>query len=114
MDERENIPCPKCGGGPSIEGEDPNGIRCWACASCGAVVLDGAQAEWRDGTYLAKTVRLFVEGDQIGAMIGKDLVQGVTGFGPSVHEALRDLADQLVENGIWIEVADPDNPLTSN
>jgi hypothetical protein len=114
MDEHESIPCPKCGGGRSIEGEDPNGIRCWTCTSCGAVVLDGARAEWHDGTYLAKTVRLFVEGDQIGAMIGKDLVQGVTGFGPSVHEALRDLADQLVENGIWIEVADPDNPLTSN
>lgn len=39
-------------------------------------------------------------------MIGPDLVQGVGGFGSSVHEALKDLADQLVKNGIWIEVAE--------
>lgn len=85
-----------------------------ACPSYGSVVLDGAQAEWRDGTDLANAVRLFVEGDQIGALIGKDPVQGIAGFGPFVQEALRDLADQLVKNCIWIEVADPDNPLTSN
>lgn len=29
-----------------------------------------------------------------------DLAQGVTGFSPSVLEALRDLADQLVKNGV--------------
>ena len=36
-----------------------------------------------------------MDGNQICAMIGPDLVQGIGGFGPSVHEALRDLADQL-------------------
>ncbi len=44
-------------------------------------------------------------------MIGKDPVRGMAGYGDSVHDALRDLADRLVENGVWIEVADPDNPL---
>ena len=33
-------------------------------------------------------------------------VEGVSGFGGSVHEALRDLADNLVREGIWIEVTD--------
>lgn len=75
------------------------------------VVLDGAQAEWRAGTYLANTVRLFVDGNQVGAMIGKDPVQGMAGYGDSVHAALRDLADQLVAQGVWIAVADPENPL---
>ena len=74
-------------------------------------MLDGAQAEWRDGTYLANSVQLFVDGNQVGALIGKDPVQGMAGYGDSVHAALRDLADRLVENGVWIEVADPDNPL---
>lgn len=108
--ERNDLKCLKCGS-PSIEGENPDGIRCWTCSSCGAVVLDGAGAEWRDGTYLANTVQLFVEGNSIGAVIGKDPVQGMAGYGDSVHGALRDLADRLVASGVWIEVADPDNPL---
>ena len=43
-------------------------------------------------------------------MIGEDPVQGVAGYGASVHEAVRDLADQLVKCGIWIEVTDPNHP----
>jgi len=35
-------------------------------------------------------------------MIGKDLVQGVAGYGPSVHEALKDLADELVRWEVWV------------
>jgi hypothetical protein len=37
-------------------------------------------------------------------MIGEDPVKGVAGYGASVPEALRDLADELVSNGVWIEV----------
>ena len=91
--------------------ENADGIRSWTCTGCGGIVLDGRQAEWRDGTRLADTVRLFVDGNKIGALIGRDLVQGVAGFGYSVHEALHDLANQLVKHGVWIEVADPENPL---
>ena len=36
----------------------------------------------------------------ICAMMGKDLVQGIGGFGLTVHDALRDLADEPVKNGI--------------
>lgn len=108
--EREDLSCPNCGA-PSIEGETPDGIRCWTCISCGPAVLDGAAAEWKAGTYLANSVQLFVDGNQIGALIGQDLVQGIAGFGISVPAALRDLADRLIENGIRIEVADPVNPL---
>ena len=37
---------------------------------------------------------------------GPDLVEGVSGWGNSVHEALRDLADNLVREAVWIEVTD--------
>jgi hypothetical protein len=43
-------------------------------------------------------------------MIGPDPVQGIAGFGASVQDALRDLADQLVKCAVWIEVTDPDHP----
>jgi hypothetical protein len=43
-------------------------------------------------------------------MIGKDPVPGIAGYGASVHEALRDLADMLVRSGVWIEVTNPDHP----
>ena len=108
-----DLPCPTCGA-QSLEGQTPDGIRCWTCTACAQVVLDGASAEWRDGTYLANTVRLFVEGNQVGALIGKDLVQGVAGFGSSVPEALRDLAERLLTDHISIAIADPDNPLSGS
>ena len=44
------------------------------------------------------------DGNQICALVGPDLVAGVAGFGDSVHDALRDLADNLVREGVWIEV----------
>jgi hypothetical protein len=49
-------------------------------------------------------IRLSWDGNQICALVGPDLVQGVAGFGDSVHDALRELADNLVREGVWIEV----------
>lgn len=43
-------------------------------------------------------------------MIGPDPVAGISGYGTSVYDALRDLADQLVKFGVWIEVTDPNHP----
>ena len=49
-------------------------------------------------------IRLSWDGNQICALVGPDLVQGVAGFGDGVHDALRGLADNLVREGVWIEV----------
>ena len=49
-------------------------------------------------------IHLSWDGNQICALIGPDLVAGVAGFGDSVHGALRELADNLVHEGVWIEV----------
>ena len=35
------------------------------------------------------------EGDKIKAMFGPDLQQGLGGFGDTIPQALRDLADQI-------------------
>jgi hypothetical protein len=35
-------------------------------------------------------------------MVGPNLVEGVPGFGDAVHDALRELADNLVKEGVWI------------
>jgi hypothetical protein len=40
----------------------------------------------------ANKIQLFQDGNQIGALAGPNLVEGIAGFGDSVHEALRDLA----------------------
>jgi hypothetical protein len=42
-----------------------------------------------------RRVFIFREGNMIGAMIGPDLVIGVGGFGVTIRDALRDLADQF-------------------
>ena len=39
-------------------------------------------------------------------MVGPDLMMGVSGFGDSVHEALAELAANLVKEAVWIEVTD--------
>ena len=49
-------------------------------------------------------IRLSWDGNQICALVGPDLVAGVAGFGNSVHDALRELADNLVREGVRIEV----------
>lgn len=60
--------------------------------------------------FPSNQVNLFTDGREICAMIGPDPVAGIAGYGPSVHEALRDLADQLVRFGIWVEVTDERHP----
>lgn len=57
------------------------------------------------GPNQAHSVQLVQDGNQICALIGKNLVEGVAGFGATVPEALRDLADQIVLLGTWIDVA---------
>jgi hypothetical protein len=61
-------------------------------------------------TYRSSTVNLFTDGKEICAMIGPDPAEGISGYGPSVHEALRDRADILAKSGVWIEVTDPNHP----
>ena len=58
--------------------------------------------------YQSNTVNLCTDGTEICAMIGPDPVQGICGYGASVHDALRDLADNLLKCGVWIEVTDPE------
>jgi hypothetical protein len=43
-------------------------------------------------------------------MIGPDPVQGISRYGASVHDALRNLVDNLVMSGVWIAVTDPSHP----
>jgi hypothetical protein len=63
--------------------------------------------------YQCNEVRLSTDGKEICAMIGPDPVQGIARYGSSVHDARRDLADQLVWCGVWIEVTDPNHPFNS-
>lgn len=61
----------------------------------------------RHGRVLsANHIHLCWDGNKVCALVGEDLVLGVSGFGNSVHEALRDLADNLVKEGVWVEVTD--------
>lgn len=59
---------------------------------------------FRGAILKADTVRLLRDGSHICALVGIDLVQGIGGFGLTVPDALRDLADELVENGIWVQI----------
>ena len=54
----------------------------------------------------ANDVCLSWDGNQICALVGPDLVVGVSGFGDTVHDALRDLADNLIREGVWVEIED--------
>ena len=40
----------------------------------------------------------------MSALVGEDLVVGVSGFGDSAHDALRELAENLIREGVWIEI----------
>jgi hypothetical protein len=101
--------CVECGS--KLVGQDrPDGIPAWTCVSCGREYLDGPAAALNNAVFQSNQVRLSTDGKEICAMIGLDPVQGVAGYGPSVHEALRDLADQLVTFGVWIEVTDRNHP----
>ena len=57
-------------------------------------------------TLPAGTVELCWDGNLISALVGSDLVIGVSGFGDTAHDALRDLADHLIEEAVWVEVPD--------
>jgi hypothetical protein len=52
----------------------------------------------------ADEVALSLDGNQVCALVGPDLVRGVSGFGAAVHDALRELADHLVGEAVWIDV----------
>jgi hypothetical protein len=49
----------------------------------------------------AKEVELCWDGNLISALVGPDLVEGVSGFADSAHGAVRDLADHLIEEAVW-------------
>jgi hypothetical protein len=57
-------------------------------------------------TLSVNEVDLCWDGNQMCALAGPDLVMGVSGFGDSVIDALRELADNLVREAVWIELAD--------
>ena len=59
----------------------------------------------RHGRVLpASEIALTWDGNALCALVGPDLVEGVPGFGDSVHDALRELAATLVHEAVWIEV----------
>ena len=101
--------CIDCGSA-TVEGQREDGVTTWRCPKCGRTVIDAVGAEWKGGTYPANEVRLSTDGKEICAMIGENPIEGISGYGASVHEALQDLADQLVKSGIWIEVTDSNHP----
>jgi hypothetical protein len=45
-------------------------------------------------------VGVVLEGDQVAATIGKNIAVGSAGFGPSIPDALRDLAAALDREGV--------------
>lgn len=59
--------------------------------------VKGVTAHMRE----ADSVELSRDGNQICALIGPDLQEGVAGFGGTTPAALRDLAKQLEEYGHW-------------
>jgi hypothetical protein len=54
----------------------------------------------------ADEVNLCWGGNLMCALVGPDLVVGVSGFGAAAHDALRELADNLVREAVWIEITD--------
>jgi hypothetical protein len=55
---------------------------------------------------LASRIELIRDGNQICALIGRDLQAGAGGFGGTVPEALRDLARNLEQWQVTVEVED--------
>ena len=55
-------------------------------------------------TILANRIELLRDGNKICALIGRDLQSGAGGFGATVEEALRDLADNLVAWRISVNI----------
>jgi len=52
----------------------------------------------------ADHVELAWDGDLICALVCPDLVVGASGFGNTVYDALRDLAENLIRDAVWVEI----------
>jgi hypothetical protein len=60
-----------------------------------------------ESSIQTNVVGLYRNGTQICAYAGpEELDSSVAAFGDSVHEVLRQLANRLVAQGVWIEVTD--------
>ena len=70
--------------------------------------MDGGIRKHGGRVLPANEVELCWDGNQICALVGPDLVMGVSGCGDAVLDALRDLADKLVKEAVWVEIADED------
>ena len=57
----------------------------------------------------ANEIELGWDGNLLFALVGPNLVEGVSGFGDSVHDALRELADNLVKEAVWVSVTGGQN-----
>jgi hypothetical protein len=57
------------------------------------------------------TVRLLVDGNDICALIGIDLQSGIAGYGRTVSDALRDLADRIDEEKFEVRIPPDPNGL---
>lgn len=103
MQEHENVPCPKCGS-VCIREQNPDGSRYSICAHCNAEIVNPGDMYGR--TLAASEIELARDGNLVSALAGEDLVIGVSGFGTSVHDALVELAENLVNEAVWVEVLD--------
>ena len=54
-----------------------------------------------------RRIEVFREGNAMGAMIGPDPVVGLSGFGETAADALRDLADEFEEKRLSLNVSTP-------
>jgi hypothetical protein len=53
------------------------------------------------------TVKIFLDGNQWGALVGENITVGVAGFGYSVNEAMMELTKQMeIYHRNWEEFAD--------
>jgi len=53
------------------------------------------------------TVKIFLDGNQWGALVGENITVGVAGFGYSVNEAMGELVKQMDHyHRNWVEFAD--------
>jgi hypothetical protein len=53
------------------------------------------------------TVKIFLDGNQWGALVGENITVGVAGFGFSANEAMAELVKQMeLYHRNWVEFAD--------
>jgi hypothetical protein len=77
----------------------------------GGLMEAGAPFQFWENTAMRR-VAVYRDGNQMAAQIGPDWVQGIAGFGDTVADALRDLAQSFAKhryelrgNSVGIEVA---------